>query len=335
MKLSIRNKSLFGLAAFLLLTLSLVLFKNTEPSPEDFESQVRAERHQTDPQGKPFYRSFTQFPLNAGLPRVLHQVNGALSFKNKVYVLVHKTELDLDFQSPKKMMHQFQEAGGMPDLGHVQVAWSCNVDGKTYESATGFTGESDGQGFRLAMGGFRGTAALLTYKDGRLEPPWVVQVRTQKTMAEGRMSGIVLPVSEKECQLILSKMLKFRNGKAPQVSDGFRWPEQLPSASGPIRPNGTNCFGFFRWLAEGLESFPEKYFLAARKDMSFSKALLGWGELPEGVEFPLSQEFSKGLDRQGSLSFQVYDAGVWLGHYKSQSFSRELPWLQVATDIPD
>ena len=98
------------------------------------------------------FGSFIQNPLNAGLPTSMRR----LEHKGDVlYLIVHKTRFEIDYSSPQSLRSSlFLNAKDSMEVGHVQLAWSCLIDNKRYESAFGFTGDNEGQSLQMVKQGW-------------------------------------------------------------------------------------------------------------------------------------------------------------------------------------
>lgn len=152
------------------------------------------------------YGSFVQDPLNAGLPLSLRGMRKSVDV---IYLIVHKPKLEMDYRSPKKLRDSlFLNSTDNLNVGHVQLAWSCEVDNKRYESAFGFTGELNSQALHLLKKGLGASALFAIYEDGFIEEPWGVEKEILTSKQNGTLKIFSINPRSK-CKEVLLRLLSF------------------------------------------------------------------------------------------------------------------------------
>jgi len=129
-------------------------------------------------------------------------------------------------------------AVGKTAIGHMIVAWQCGgVQGIASQ-----TGESAGQGLRMAADGWGVAAALSTFTDGRVLPARATSWRHLTMLDAGRGSVLVAEVDRAGCARLRERLAAFlTHPDAPARRFGL-----LPD---PARFEGAGCLSFGLWLA--------------------------------------------------------------------------------------
>lgn len=129
-------------------------------------------------------------------------------------------------------------AAGKTAIGHLIVAWQCGgVRGIASQ-----TGESSGQGLRMATAGWGVAAVLSTFTDGRVLPARATSWRHLTVLDAGRGNILVAEVDAAGCARLRSRLAGFlTHPSAPASRFGL-----LPD---PARFEGAGCLSFALWLA--------------------------------------------------------------------------------------
>lgn len=176
--------------------------------------QKKSQKKYVLPKNNYNYKSFVQYPLSAGLPRALFEVNKELkSVKNSnyIYLIIHRPAeffYNYSIQTIRHLLTQTQKIEF--EAGHLQLAWSCHYNGKLMESATGFTGDYKNQSIQLAREGYGMSPLVATYLDGSLESPNTVDNQMVKSLKAGRLTILAINVGP-ECSNVLENIWTFVN----------------------------------------------------------------------------------------------------------------------------
>lgn len=91
-------------------------------------------------------------------------------------------------------------------LGHAIVAWQC----RTGRGVAAMTGESDGQGMMMALGGGWGATPLVsTFLDGKVLREGASFVRYTEAMSRGEGAVVAFEVAEHDCQAMRAFLARF------------------------------------------------------------------------------------------------------------------------------
>ena len=154
-------------------------------------------------------RSFLQYPLTAGLPKILTRLNFQLTHNNQrniVYVIVHEPDYELDYRSPEALrISLLKNDISKLSVGHMQIAWSCKINDRLYESATGFSGDSSNISYDLIKNGFGVSALVTTYLDGHFESPSDVQSYLISSLKKKKLTILALNVGD-HCKQVLKNV---------------------------------------------------------------------------------------------------------------------------------
>lgn len=91
-------------------------------------------------------------------------------------------------------------------LGHSVVAWQC----RSGRGVAAMTGESDGQGLMMAVGGGWGATPLVSaYLDGKVLRDGASFDRYTKAMARGEGAIVAFEVAERDCQAMRTFLARF------------------------------------------------------------------------------------------------------------------------------
>ena len=91
-------------------------------------------------------------------------------------------------------------------LGHSIIAWQCRIG----RGVAAMTGESDGQGLMMALGGGWGATPLVsTYLDGKVLRDGASFDRYAEAMARGEGAVVAFEVSESDCQAMRTFLARF------------------------------------------------------------------------------------------------------------------------------
>lgn len=91
-------------------------------------------------------------------------------------------------------------------LGHAIVAWQC----RTGRGVAAMTGESDGQGMLMALGGGWGATPLVsTYLDGKVLREGASFERYTEAMSRGEGAVVAFEVTERDCQAMRGFLARF------------------------------------------------------------------------------------------------------------------------------
>lgn len=91
-------------------------------------------------------------------------------------------------------------------LGHSIIAWQCN----TGRGVAAMTGESDGQGLMMSVGGGWGATPLVSiYLDGKVLREGASFERYTQAMARGEGAVVAFEVAERNCQAMRSFLARF------------------------------------------------------------------------------------------------------------------------------
>ena len=231
--------------------------------------------------------------------------------KNFIFLLVHGPKQELNFSSPQwlatSMMKNKEEVF---DFGHVQLAWDCQVESRQYRSASGFTGETEGQVLHMIQEGWGATAAFATFADGQFEDPWTVHVRSKRAQRQGRFTGIAIPVSELECKSFLKtfwNLIQSGDDRRFSLYSGGKYPEESFS--------GFNCTSFAHHLLLQLnleKKFFHRLFSPAKTRVHIPFRYMGWREsVPKKVYF--TAEIQRQVRGTGRVSAAIspLEFGSW------------------------
>ena len=223
--------------------------QTVSPLQETFsEKQVKTA------EGINHYRSFLQHPLNAGLPRSLlddvKEIEKEYQSNNIILLLIHKSVVNLDLKRPGDFLKNLADNyHNSYSLGHVQLAWSCELINGSYKSATGFTGEMSEQSMELAKSGWGATTLFARYKDGYFEKPWDVHLRSVKSQEGGKLVKLAMVTDEEDCAQLLKSLKSDLMSKSRLE---FTLTDQLANPS-----EGANCVSFVFSHLKKLGNFPQ------------------------------------------------------------------------------
>lgn len=129
-------------------------------------------------------------------------------------------------------------AVGKTAIGHLIVAWQCGgVQGIASQ-----TGESSGQGLRMAVDGWGLAAILSTFTDGRVLPARATSWRHLTVLDAGRGNVLVAEVDASGCARLRGRLADYLvHPSAPAGRFGL--------LLDPARFEGAGCLSFGLWLA--------------------------------------------------------------------------------------
>lgn len=250
------------------------------------------------------YRSALREPLNPGLPRFLISEKDRLleinDSKNILFLIVYKSTVQPDWDDLDSVTKSFLTSSSF-DVGHLQWAWSCNINGKSYEGASGFTGDQSNKSEELAKSGWGATATLLTFNDGYFETPWEINVRAE-TAKQNDFRKLALITTSEKCQKFLSKYQELRfQRRLKGLRLTFEPKEILYSQT-----FGKNCTEV---TTEVFTDFPVITNLISQSETSLTVPINYFGipseVLPVNIELP--EHWKKTLKSRSGTSVRVRD----------------------------
>ncbi|MCC6304111.1 MAG: hypothetical protein IT545_02820 [Rhodobacteraceae bacterium] len=129
-------------------------------------------------------------------------------------------------------------ATGKTAIGHLIVAWQCG--GR--QGMASQTGESRGQGLRMAADGWGVAAVLSTFTDGRVLTPGETSWRHLTVLGAGRGNVLAVEVDARACA-------RLRAGLARWLGDPAAPARRFGLLLDPARGEGAGCLSFGLWLA--------------------------------------------------------------------------------------
>ncbi len=262
---------ILGKEAIVTILSLVVIAASASSSFFDDHSWFQRESTQAPIQNSVLYRSPMRYPFNPGLPEFLHDSRETAPSeigRHKLFILIHLPSFNL-FENPSSFFQTYQQTAGsteMDPLGHVQWAWSCKLNGRLQEGASGYTGEQNRQALQLVEKGWGATAALVSFGDGHFESPKDVQKRALISMRANRLAKWEFNVTEGECLAFLKKYKSLRFEAGPKRF-GF-----LPFRD----PNTSNCVEIARELFSEVLGFPKSIFEKSQREFIIPLALFGW-----------------------------------------------------------
>lgn len=257
-------------------------------------------------------RSFIQYPLSAGLPPLISEIDNKLneaSVENRGYLIIHTPDNILDFDNPKTIKSTLLSSGfSQLNVGHLQFAWSCKIGKKRFQSATGFTGDLENKSFIQLKKGFGLSPFISTFKDAHLETPREVQNRMIKSLKEENLEIISFVLGDK-CENILARVWSFINS---EKSNNF----SLAKKSYTKKRSGYNCTSL---VISWLDSLPRTQKLLTRSSlqkMSIPKKF--FGNSAHKVSLYSLGEVWKGE----RVDIDLYDPGTLSKSLNSEKFQK-------------
>ena len=136
--------------------------------------------------------------------------------RGRSYVVLHNRlpNTTLDIRTPNGFRESVFKLGLLNvknlDQGHVMIAWSCEIGGKTYEGATGITGEQTNQQMLLANSGWGVTGLFSIFKDGHLQTPTLVSSVLRQAVQKGqRTATLAVEVEPEQCERMMTFLKDF------------------------------------------------------------------------------------------------------------------------------
>lgn len=160
-------------------------------------------------------KSFIQYPLSAGVGlnvKSLISEYQKRKFSNVALIFIHHPNQFINFKKPHQIAGKLIKNGKFEtNFGHMQLAWSCNIKGKIFESSLGYTGDSAQKMIKMIKSGFGLTPFITKFKDGKIEGPLEVERRVAHSINSNSLTIIGVNLKN-NCQSLLSEIWKFING---------------------------------------------------------------------------------------------------------------------------
>lgn len=153
---------------------------------------------------------FFKFPLSAGLPQSLAPL---ADNRDMLFLIIHKPKQKMNLNSLASILEVLAKYRGESQFfGHVQLAWSCQLNGKLHQSALGFTSDIDNKIKEKILQGHGLNSFLIADKEFRLESPAEIEFSIQQSKLEKRVE-IISVAPRGKCQEVLKKVWSFINDK--------------------------------------------------------------------------------------------------------------------------
>jgi hypothetical protein len=164
--------------------------------------------------------------------------------RGRSYVVIHNRlpNTTFDLRTPNGYRESVFKLGviNLPklDQGHVMISWSCDINGKTYEGATGITGEQTNQQMLMASSGWGVTGLFSIFKDGHLQTPTLVgSVFRQAIEKRQSLTTLAFEVEPQQCARMMEFLRKFlAHEKQPYRNFGLN--------ADPLKFEGGGCGSF-------------------------------------------------------------------------------------------
>jgi hypothetical protein len=162
-------------------------------------------------------------------------------------VLAHVAPLNpIDLSEPEATRRTLERAifdipsqvAGKTSIGHLIVGWQCGgVQGITSQ-----TGETSGQGLRMAVQGWGVSAVLSTFLDGRLTTAHQTSWRHLTMLDTGRGSVLAVEVDRADCERLRRRLVDY-------IEHPSRPATRFGMLLDPDAYEGGGCLSFGLWLA--------------------------------------------------------------------------------------
>lgn len=181
----------------------------------------------------------------AGWPALLERLG--LTEERDYVLLLHVPPLrPIDLSEPEATRRSLEAAVldptsvviGKTTIGHLMVAWQCGgVRGMASK-----TGESSGQGLRMARAGWGVAALLSTFTDGRILSAADTSWRHLTMLGAGRGNVLAVEVAPEDCA-------RLRAGLAAYLEHPAAPARRFGLLLEPAEFEGGGCLSFGLWLA--------------------------------------------------------------------------------------
>lgn len=265
---------------------------------------------------------------------------------NYVFMFAIRSAAYLDWSNPNALTKtninsiiakKFQDPG-VSTIGHAQIAWQCNDQGKVISGAAGQSGQVNGQGLNVVLGGWGLSVLDMVYPDGEFENEQEVIDRTKVADRFKNFAWIGFRVKKQDC-LKLVDFVKTYEEKKAYVNYGF--------PVDPLKYEGAGCTSFANAALSFISTLPElttgwvrnihlpeKYIGKLTEDPYLAKPLVKAKNKEEEKKIPVT-EFLFGAeswakDGEPYQDFYYYDpelffeSAVHLENYYRQKAGMEL-----------
>lgn len=237
-------------------------------------------------------QSYAQSLARQGWPSSLKDLYQYTQSTQKSYVLLvsRLPSITIDFRTNNGIRNSINTFNFQKDYhpGHEMIGWSCTMNGSTYTSFVGFSGESNNQSTELLNQGWGLTSLLATFTDGFVQTPKDLEERFQYFNQEFEkdpkgpfyLMANLFEITQKDCESLIREVYRYTTH-----------PEKPTSKFGllvnPEKNEGAGCGSFAIHFLEKIKSFQDISNLFKR-NYKLPYFLFGRGEiLPDNVEIPL------------------------------------------------
>lgn len=196
---------------------------------------------------------------------------------NYVFLFVERSAAYLDWSSPSKlsvttlksqMAKRFNNDAS--SIGHAQLAWHCNDNGKYIDGATGQTGQHGNEGFNLVKNGWGLSVLDTVFLDGYLETPEEVAERIEIADKKNNFAWLALKTDKDSC-MSMSNFIADYNKSGAAKNYGF-----------PVEPT--------KFEGAGCTSFANACFQKTGAKLPISEAWVRHVKIPKKYMGKLTEE---------------------------------------------
>lgn len=238
-------------------------------------------------------RSWAQSLARQGWPASLKELYSYTQSTQKSYVLLvsRLPSIVLDFRSNQGLRNSINTFNFQRDYhpGHEMIGWSCQMNGSTYTSFIGFSGESNNQSTELLNKGWGLTSLLATFTDGYIQTPNDLEERFQYFNEEFEKNpkgpfyliANLFEITTKDCESLIREVYRYTsNPEKPTTKFGL--------LVDPKKNEGAGCGSFAIHFFEKVKAF-ENISEQFKRHYKMPYYLFGKGEdLPDSVSIPES-----------------------------------------------
>lgn len=238
-------------------------------------------------------KSWGQSLARQGWPASLKDLYSYTQSSQKSYVLLvsRLPSIVVDFRTNQGIRNSINTFNFQKNYhpGHEMIGWSCKMNGSTYTSFIGFSGESDNQSTELLNKGWGLTSLLATFTDGYVQTPNDLEERFQYFNQEFEkdpkgpfyLMANLFEITAKDCESLIREVYRYTsNPEKPTKKFGL--------LVNPEKNEGAGCGSFAIHFFEKIKAF-ENISQQFKRQYKLPYYLFGKGEdLPSSVEIPES-----------------------------------------------